>query len=79
MHDDTTGCVSDEISLREVVSDARGVIHVAMRETDVVDGDDLSRRSSDVETDVEFRRGDDRFLARKGKSEEFDVIDSFFN
>ena len=70
---------SDETALGEVVGDPGGVIHVAVGNADVVDGDDLARGPADVEGDVVFRRDDDGFLAGEGETDESDAVEGFFD
>ena len=79
VNDNPPRCVTDEVPLREVVGDPGCVVHVAVGDAYVVYGDDLSWRAADVETDVELRRGDDRFLAREGESEDTDARNVFFD
>ena len=74
MDDHATWSIPDERPLGEVIGYPRGVVHVPVRQADVVDRDDFARGSPHVEADVVFRRGDDRFLARQGEADDLDPI-----
>ena len=63
--------------MREVVGDAGGVVHVAVSEQDVVDGDNLVGGLSDVEADVELGDGDDGFLTGDGVADDVEVVDFY--
>jgi len=66
--------LSGEVPLGEVVGEARGVIHVAVREQNVVYGDDLVGGFADVETDIELRNGDDGFFAGDGVADDLQIL-----
>ena len=49
---------------------SRGVIHMPVGKAHVVNGDDFSRCSTDVEAHAVFWGGNDGFLARKRESDQ---------
>src|SRR5690606_26747651 len=57
-------------TLAEVVGDAGDVIHVPVRDAQVVAGERELRRTADVEANIEFRNLDDRFLPRHAVSDD---------
>jgi len=60
--------------VREVVRDSCGVVHMAVSEQDVVNGDELIGGLADIETDVELGHSDDGFLAGHRIAEDFQII-----
>ncbi len=66
-----------EVSMREVVSDAGGMIHMPVGEQDVVDGDNLIWGLSDIEADVELGDSDDSFLTGYGIADDVEVVDFY--
>jgi hypothetical protein len=64
--DDISAVVVEEISLREIIGDTGGVVHMAMSEQDIIDVQDFAGGTSDVETGVQFGDADDTFFACQG-------------
>lgn len=79
VYDDLARRIALKSTLRQVISNARGVIHVSVGQADMIDGYDFPRRPAHVEADVVFRQSDDRFFARKGESHDLDTEDAFFD
>ncbi len=73
-HCDRAGRHPVEIPLRQVVRESRRVVHVPVREQDVVDRDELVGRLADVEADVELRHAHHRLLPGDGVAEDIQVI-----
>jgi hypothetical protein len=60
--------------MREIISDTGGVVHMAVGEQDVIDGNNLVGGLSDIETDVELRNSNDCFLAGNRITDYIQVI-----
>ncbi len=68
--DDGAGLHALEIALGEVVGDAGDVVHVAVREADVVGGEGELGTAADVEAGVELGELDDGLFAGDGVADE---------
>jgi hypothetical protein len=68
--DHTPGSVTDKVALRKIVCDAGGMVHVAMREAHIIDGDDLARCPSNVKANVVLGGGNHGFLPAEGETED---------
>ncbi len=70
---------SHEPSLRKVIGDSGGVIHVPVGNAEVVQRDDFPRGTPHVEANVELRGGDDGFLAGHGETDQLNSTDGLAN
>lgn len=66
-----------EFAMGQVVGNARGVVHVAVGEQDVVDGDDLVGGFADVKADVKLRDGDNGLFTADRVAEDIQVVDRY--
>jgi hypothetical protein len=76
--DDAARGVADEISLAQVIGDARGMIHVAVRQQHMIDRQDLRRRFADIEADVEFGARDNALFAGDAVADQAKVAENMF-
>jgi len=67
--------LATEFSVGEVICDTSSVIHVAMREEDVIYLNDLAGSLSYVEADIELRHSDDGFFPGDGVANYIEIID----
>ena len=55
------------------------MVHVAVRDANVFDRDDFSRRAADVEGYIEFWGYDDRLFTTKAEAQKFNAIQCFLD
>ena len=79
MNDHATRRVSNKVSLREIISNSCGVIHVTMGQAHVIDGDNLAGRTPNVEANIMLRGGNDGFLTRQRESDQGDTRKFFLD
>ena len=79
VNDHPTRRVSNKVSLRKIISNPCGVIHVPVRQAHVVDRDDLTGRTANIKANAMFRGGNDGFLARQRESDQANTRQFFLD
>ena len=63
-----------KLPMRQVIRDAGRMVHVAVRQQDMVDGNQLVRGLADVKTDIELRHRDHRLFAADGVPDDVQIV-----
>ena len=74
---DRPGGHAAEVALGQIVRDSGRVVHMPVREQDVVDRNDLVRGLTDVESNVQLRYGHHGLFTGNGITDDIQIVDGY--